>query len=45
MHSTGQSGLAFSPLYRNFVEKWAKVEYVPVWSAVAEHTLVLVPVK
>ena len=33
MHSTGQSGLPFSPLYRNFVERWARVEYVPVWGS------------
>ena len=31
MHSTGQSGLFHSPLYRNFVEPWRKVEYVPLW--------------
>ncbi|MEO6030851.1 MAG: penicillin acylase family protein [Burkholderiaceae bacterium] len=44
MHSTGQSGIVFSPLYRSFVAPWAKVEYVPLWSAKpAEHTLVLLP--
>jgi penicillin G amidase len=31
MHSTGQSGLFYSPLYRNFVARWRKVEYVPLW--------------
>lgn len=30
MHSTGQSGNVFSPLYRNFAERWGKVEYVPM---------------
>jgi penicillin G amidase len=43
MHSTGQSGIPWSPQYRSFVERWAKVEYVPVWGAAAEHTLVLAP--
>jgi len=32
MHSTGQSGIFFSPLYRNFVGAWADVGYVPLWS-------------
>jgi penicillin amidase len=31
MHSTGQSGLFFSPQYRNFVEPWRAVQYVPLW--------------
>jgi penicillin amidase len=43
MHSSGQSGIALSPLYRNFVGAWTKVDYVPLWSAPAEHSLVLVP--
>lgn len=43
MHSTGQSGLVLSPLYGSFVQRWAKVEYVPVWGGVAEHTLTLQP--
>jgi penicillin amidase len=44
MHSTGQSGIVFSPLYRAFVERWAKVEYVPVWaSGSPQETLVLSP--
>lgn len=30
IHSTGQSGNALSPLYRNFVERWAAVEYLPM---------------
>ena len=31
MHSSGQSGNAFSPLYRSFVEPWRAVQYVPLW--------------
>ena len=31
MHSTGQSGIPFSPLYRSFVEPWRAVQYVPLW--------------
>ncbi len=30
MHSTGQSGNVFSPLYRNLLQRWAKVEYLPM---------------
>jgi penicillin amidase len=45
MHSTGQSGLLFSPLYRRFVERWANVEYVPVWGGAAQNTLLLAPAK
>lgn len=33
MHSTGQSGVFFSPLYRNFVGVWGDVGYVPLWNA------------
>ncbi|KQU64412.1 MULTISPECIES: penicillin acylase family protein [unclassified Rhizobacter] len=43
MQSSGQSGIVFSPLYRNWVDRWARVEDVPVWGGVAEHTLVLQP--
>lgn len=43
MHSTGQSGLPLSPLYGSFVERWAKVQYVPVWGGATEHTLLLQP--
>jgi penicillin amidase len=32
MHSSGQSGLAWSKWYSTFVEMWAKVEYLPLWS-------------
>ncbi|HYD60075.1 MAG TPA: penicillin acylase family protein [Noviherbaspirillum sp.] len=30
IHSTGQSGNVLSPLYRNFVQRWAEVKYVPM---------------
>ena len=30
MHSTGQSGNRLSPLYANFVERWAEVRTVPM---------------
>jgi penicillin amidase len=30
MHSTGQSGNLLSPLYRNFAERWSRVEYIPM---------------
>jgi penicillin amidase len=43
MHSTGQSGIVFSPLYRSFVGRWRNVEYVPVWGGAAAQTLVLAP--
>lgn len=44
MHSSGQSGIVFSPLYRNFAERWAKVEYVPLWPQTAPvHTLTVRP--
>ena len=33
MHSTGQSGNLFSTQYRDFVEPWRRVDYVPLWSA------------
>ncbi len=30
IHSTGQSGNVLSPLYSNFSQRWAAVEYVPM---------------
>ena len=46
MHSSGQSGILFSPLYGGFVERWAKVQYVPLWShAAPTATLSLVPAR
>ena len=44
MLSTGQSGLTWSKWYSTFVEEWAKVEYVPLWSSEpAMATLALQP--
>ena len=44
MHSSGQSGIFFSPLYRSFVKPWAEVAYVPLWGAgAAVHTLSINP--
>lgn len=33
MHSSGQSGLAWSKWYSAFVGQWARVDYVPLWSS------------
>jgi len=30
IHSTGQSGNLLSPLYKNFAERWSRVEYIPM---------------
>jgi penicillin amidase len=30
IHSTGQSGNLLSPLYRNFVQRWIDVQYLPM---------------
>ncbi|WP_215908895.1 penicillin acylase family protein [Phreatobacter stygius] len=30
IHSTGQSGLVSSSLYRNFSDRWARVDYIPM---------------
>jgi len=45
MHSTGQSGILFSPWYRNFVVPWAATSYVPLWPApgTPQRTLVIRP--
>ncbi len=43
MHSTGQSGIPFSPLYRSFVDRWREVQDVPVWGADVKRVLVLKP--
>lgn len=36
MHSTGQSGIVFSPLYRNFSGRWQRGDYVPLWADAAD---------
>jgi penicillin amidase len=44
IHSSGQSGLPFASAYRDFVQRWAKLDDVPLWGdGVALHTLVLMP--
>jgi penicillin amidase len=46
MHSSGQSGIVFSPHYRSFVQRWAAVDYVPLWpSGEATEVLTVKPVK
>ena len=42
MHSSGQSGIVFSPLYRNFVEPWAQVQYVALWPTEAPAKVLVV---
>ena len=42
IHSTGQSGIPWSPQYRSFVERWAQVQYVPLWPAANSAVKVLV---
>jgi penicillin amidase len=42
MHSSGQSGIVFSPRYRSFVRPWADVQYVPLWPAAGGESDVLV---
>jgi len=44
MHSTGQSGILFSPLYRSFMQPWVQGGYVPLWaSGPPAQTLVVKP--
>jgi penicillin amidase len=43
MHSSGQSGIVFSPLYRSFVAPWEGVDHVPLWSQTPHHSLTLAP--
>ncbi len=49
IHSTGQSGIVFSPLYRNLSQRWADVDYLPMqmkresYSQDAMGTLLLQP--
>lgn len=43
MHSSGQSGIVFSPLYSSFVERWREVKDVPVWGGETKRTLQLKP--
>lgn len=43
MHSSGQSGIVFSPLYSSFVDRWREVKDVPVWGGETKRTLLLKP--
>ena len=47
IHSTGQSGIPWSPLYRSFAERWVRVDAVPLWPAAGApvQTMLLQPVK
>ncbi len=46
MHSSGQSGIVFSPLYSRFVKPWAEGRYVPLWaSGPPAQTLLLKPAQ
>ena len=46
MHSSGQSGIVFSPLYRSFLQPWVQVQYVPLWPQGAPaQVLVLKPAR
>ena len=48
MHSSGQSGLPWSALYRNFLSLWAQGQYIPLWPSPEEArragTLLISPV-
>jgi penicillin G amidase len=47
MHSSGQSGLVFASGYRDFLQPWAAVQYLPLWpgadAAAAGGVLVVQP--
>lgn len=43
MFSSGQSGLFFSPHYRDLLPRWRAVEDLPLWTAPSVSQLVLVP--
>ena len=47
IHSTGQSGIPWSPLFRSFSRPWSRVESVPLWPVAgsAEQVLVVQPVR
>ncbi len=46
IHSTGQSGIPWSPLYRSFADRWVRVDAVPLWPAAGSpvKTLLVQPV-
>jgi penicillin amidase len=45
MHSSGQSGLPWSPHFRDLLKPWASVDHVPLWPAgeAPAHALVMRP--
>ena len=47
IHSTGQSGVAWSPFFRSFTPRWVQVEGVPLFApaGAATQTLVVQPPK
>jgi len=47
IHSTGQSGIPWSPLFRSFADRWVKVEGVPLFPAAGapEQVLVIQPAR
>ena len=47
IHSTGQSGIPWSPLYKSFTPRWAAVGDVPLWPPAGEvmQTLVVQPAR
>ncbi len=46
MHSSGQSGIPWSPLYRSFLPRWVAVDYAPVWAQGSpQAVLMLSPAK
>ena len=47
IHSTGQSGIPWSPLYRSFAERWVRVDAVPLWPAAGTpvKTLLVQPLR
>jgi penicillin amidase len=45
MHSTGQSGIVFSPLYRNFAEPWRRGGYVPLWADAPPAQVLVLPAR
>ncbi|MDO9283610.1 MAG: penicillin acylase family protein, partial [Aquabacterium sp.] len=47
IHSTGQSGIVWSPLFRSFAEPWRKGEGMPLFvpAGAAQQTLLIQPAK
>jgi penicillin amidase len=47
IHSSGQSGIPWSPLFRSFNQRWLQSEGVPLWPAAGApvQTLVIQPTR